>query len=98
MESYIDLARRHGCDGVLSISNQITGDPSELPYDLNKRKVGKLTVRHLSWWQVLTEAVVQHEFRGVSDPEQQWILGELVAYLSNKASGADGSRTLGPSG
>jgi hypothetical protein len=96
MAGYIDLARAHGFDGVLSISNQITSGPDELPYDVDRRKVGKLTVRHLSWWQILTEAVVQYEHRGISDPDQQWILGELIAYLSNEASGASGFSDMGP--
>lgn len=96
MAGYIDLARAHGFDGVLSISNQITSKPEELPYELNRRKVGKLTVRHLSWWQILTEAVVQHEHRGIDDPDQQWILGELIAYLSHEASGASAFADMGP--
>jgi hypothetical protein len=96
MAGYIDLARGHGFDGVLSISNQITSGPDDLPYDVDRRKVGKLTVRHLSWWQILTEAVVQYEHRGISDPDQQWILGELVAYLSHEASGASGFSDMGP--
>jgi hypothetical protein len=96
MTGYIDLARAHGFDGVLSISNQITSKPEELPYELNRSKVGKLTVRHLSWWQILTEAVVQHEHRGIEDPDQQWILGELIAYLSHEASGASAFADMGP--
>jgi hypothetical protein len=96
MGGYIDLARAHGFDGVLSISNQITGAATDLPYEVDRRKVGKLTVRHLSWWQILTEAVVQYEYRGISDPDQQWILGELIAYLSHDASGASAFSDMGP--
>jgi hypothetical protein len=52
---------------------------------------------HLSWWRVITEAVVQHRFRGVSDPDQAWILGELIAYLDHEASGASGFTDMGSS-
>lgn len=93
---YLDMARRHGFDGVLTISNQIVADPDALPYKLNGSKVGKLTVRHLSWWQVLTEAVVQHRFRGVDDPDQAWILNELIRYLTDERSGAGGFEGMGP--
>ena len=96
MAGYIDLARTYGFDGVLSISNQLTSRPDELPYAVDRRKVGKLTIRHLAWWQVLTEAVMQHEHRGVSDPDQQWILGELIAYLTHERSGANGFSDMGP--
>jgi hypothetical protein len=44
---------------------------------------------------VLTEAIVQHRFRGISDPDQAWILGELIAYLDSAASGAGGFEDMG---
>ncbi len=93
---YLDMARRHGFDGVLTISNQIVADPDALPYKLNGSRVGKLTVRHVSWWQVLTEAIVQHRFRGVADPDQAWILNELIRYLTDERSGAGGFEGMGP--
>jgi len=92
---YLDIARRQGFDGVLTISSQIVADPDALPYKLNGSKIGKLTVRHLSWWQVLTEAVVQHRFRGVDDPDQAWILNELIRYLTDERSGAGGFEGMG---
>src|SRR5687768_13710284 len=50
MGRYVDLARSHRFDGVLSISNQIAVRPDELPYGLDGRRVGKLRVQHVSWW------------------------------------------------
>lgn len=93
---YLDMARQHGFDGVLTISNQIIADADALPYKVNGVKVGKLTVRHLSWWQILTEAVIQHRFRGVDDPDQAWVLNELIRYLTDERSGASGFEGMGP--
>lgn len=45
-------------------------------------------LHHMSWTKVLTEAVMQKEFRGVADPDQAWILGELIRYLEHPRSGA----------
>jgi hypothetical protein len=92
---YLEMARRHGFDGVLTISNQIVADPDALPYKVHGNKIGKLTVRHLSWWQVLTEAVIQHRFRGIDDPDQAWILNELIRYLTDERSGASGFEGMG---
>jgi hypothetical protein len=92
---YLDLAREHGFDGFLTISNQICGDSQELPYSVRKLKLKGLTVRHLSWWHVLTEAIVQHRFRGIADPDQAWILGELIRYLDDEKSGAAGFEGMG---
>jgi hypothetical protein len=93
--SYLDVARDNGFDGVLTISNQITANHSESPVTVDKRKLRRTALWHFSWWRVLTEAIVQHRFRGISDPDQAWILGELIAYLDSSASGAGGFEDMG---
>lgn len=93
---YLDMARRHNFDALLTISNQIRRGREDIPVDYDKRKVGRLTLRHMSWWRILTEAVIQHRFRGIDDPDQAWILGELVAYLDHENSGASGFQDMGP--
>jgi len=92
---YLDLAREHGFDGLLTISNQIRSDPESLPYSVRKQKLHGLAVYHLSWWRVLTEAIVQHRFRGIDDPDQAWILNELIRYLDDENSGAGGFQGMG---
>ena len=92
---YLDIAREHGFDGLLTISNEIRGDSKALPYSIRKQKLRGLDVHHLSWWRVLTEAIVQHRFRGISDPDQAWILGELIRYLDDEKSGASGFNGMG---
>ncbi len=54
-------------------------------------------MHHLSWTEVLTAAVMQKEFRGVADPDQAWILGELIRYLEHPKSGAVEFTDMGPS-
>jgi hypothetical protein len=92
---YLDMARKHDFDGLLTISNQIRSDPKTLPYTVSKKKLKGLTVYHASWWRVLTEAIVQHRFRGIDDPDQAWILGELIRYLDDAKSGASGFEGMG---
>jgi hypothetical protein len=94
---YLDIARTNGFDGVLTISNAITASPADSPVRVDRRKLRSTKLFHLSWWRVITEAVVQHRFRGVSDPDQAWILGELIAYLDHEASGASGFIDMGSS-
>lgn len=92
---YLDIAREHEFDGVLTISNQITHGVSESPVCVDGRKLRKAKLWHLSWWRVLTEAVVQSRYRGVSDPDQAWVLRELIHYLSSDASGVGGFEDMG---
>jgi hypothetical protein len=92
---YLDLARANGFDAVLTISNQITASPEKSPLEIDPRKVKKVMLRHLSWWKVMTEARVEHVHHGVSDPDQAWILGELIAYLDHERAGAGGFDDMG---
>jgi hypothetical protein len=88
LENYLDIAREQGYDAVLTISNEIPPMAGQHPTKVDKRKVRKVALHHLSWIQVLAEAVMQKEFRGVADPDQAWILGELIRYLEHSRSGA----------
>jgi hypothetical protein len=94
---YLDWARDNGFDAVLTISNEITASPSDSPFAIDKRKLKRVSLVHLSWWRILTEAIVQHRHRGVSDPDQAWLLGELIAYLDHEKSGASGFQGMGES-
>ncbi len=91
---YLDIARDHCFDGVLTISNQITHSASESPVAVDGRKLRKTTLWHFSWWRILTEAVVLSR-RGVSDSDQAWVLRELIHYLTGRASGVVGFDDMG---
>jgi hypothetical protein len=88
LENYLDIARDEGYDAVLTISNEIPPVAGQHPTAVDKRKLRKVALHHLSWTKILSEAVMQKEFRGVADPDQAWILGELIRYLEHPRSGA----------
>lgn len=97
LENYLDIAREHGFDAVLTISNEIPAVAGQHPTKVDGRKLRKVALHHLSWTQVLAEAVMQKEFRGVADPDQAWILGELIRYLEHPRSGAMEFEDMGDS-
>ena len=88
IENYLDIARGEAFDAVITISNEIPPVAGQHPTAVDKRKLRKVALHHLSWTKVLSEAVMQKEFRGVADPDQAWILGELIRYLEHPRSGA----------
>jgi hypothetical protein len=95
VERYLELARVNAFDAVLTISNQITASPGESPIAVDQRKTKKVALRHLSWWRVMTTARVEHKHRKIADPDQAWILGELIAYLDHEHAGAGGFNDMG---
>ena len=62
---YLDLAREQDFDAVLTISNQITALRTDSPVSVDKRKLKRVGLYHLSWWRIITAAVRQHRFHGV---------------------------------
>lgn len=90
------LARTAGFDAVVTISNQLPVRVGEHPTEVDKRRLKKVALIHMPWAQVLTEAVVIKKHKGVADPDQAWILGELIRYLEHPRSGALEFSSMGP--
>lgn len=89
LNAYWDVARAEKFDHVISISNEIAPNADEHPTaGLRVRSNSPVQVSHLSWTAILTTAVRLKQHAGVADPEQAFILGELIRYLEHPASGA----------
>lgn len=97
LEDYLDVAREHGFNALITISNEIPAAIGSHPTVVDKRKLKKVALHHFSWSEILTAAVVQKEHRGVADPDQAWILGELIRYLEHPKSGALSFEDMGQS-
>ena len=97
LENYLDIAREQGFDALITISNEIPPSAGQHPTPVDKRKLRKVMMYHLPWSQILAEAVMQKEHRGVADADQSWILGELIRYLEHPRSGALEFDDMGPS-
>jgi hypothetical protein len=95
LETYLDIARDRGFDALITISNQLPPAPGVHPTKVDARKLRKVALRHWSWIEVLTQAVMQKEYRGVADPDQAWVLGELIRYLEHPKSGAMSFEDMG---
>ncbi|WP_280346853.1 TerD family protein [Nocardia neocaledoniensis] len=88
LESYLDVARRKKYDVVVSLSNDIPAGPGELPVQVDRRKLTKVALRHLSWAEVAHEARMLLSHGGIEDPLQSWILAEFLRFLDHPRSGA----------
>ena len=97
VNAYWDLARAEKMDAVVTITNDISPAPGVHPLDgLRVQSNSPVQVHHISWTQLLTTSVALKQHKGVSDPEQAWILDELIRYLEHPASGALQFDDMGP--
>ncbi|SUP25467.1 Uncharacterized proteins involved in stress response, homologs of TerZ and putative cAMP-binding protein CABP1 [Tsukamurella pulmonis] len=86
VESYIKLARAKGYDAVVTISCDLTVSSSELPFRLESRPPKSVSVFHLSWEAIVTEAALQYASE-TGDRVQQRLLEELLLYAADQQSG-----------
>ncbi len=97
INGYWDLARKHGIDHVLTISNQIAPKEGVHPTEgLKVQSNSRVRVFHLSWTAIVSAALRIKRHKGVDDPEQAWLLDELIRYLEHPGSGALDFSDMGP--
>jgi hypothetical protein len=95
LNNYLLAAREIGAEKVISISNEMGVAGAHPTPGLKVRSNSRITVDHLSWTELLAEAIQCKVHAGVDDPEQAWILDELIRYLEHPSSGALAMNDMG---
>ena len=90
VERYRAIAKEHGLDCVITISNQFATDPSSHPVDAIRRSRSKVPVFHWSWMHILTAAELLIRNEGVEDTDQKILLNELRRFLTHESVGVRG--------
>jgi hypothetical protein len=87
VEGYLDLAKLHKIDAVITISNQFATTPTHHPLTIGKLKTRSVELYHFSWLSLKSKAILLTDAKGIDDPEQAYILSELVRYLDHDSAG-----------
>lgn len=87
IEKYLNIARLVHADALITLSNQFATLPTHHPVSINQKKLKTIGLYHWSWTFILTEAILCESRRGVADPDQAFILRELIRYLDHDSSG-----------
>ncbi len=87
VETYLDLAKQHDINAVITISNQFATVPTHHPIKVAKNKLRVVELYHFSWLSLKSKAVLITGNKSLDDPEQAYILSELVRYLDHDSSG-----------
>ena len=95
VECYLDLAKQMNLDALITISNQFATLPTHHPVAVTKTKLRQVELYHFSWLSILTKARLLSDDKAVGDPEQAFILKELIRYLSHDSSGVCQMTRLG---
>lgn len=95
VDRYVDVARSRSYDAVITISNELTGASGEHPLGIDRRKLRKVAIFHLSWDQIRAEAITLVRHGGVADQTQLRVLDEFVRYMEHPRSGLHGLTDMG---
>ena len=89
VEKYLDVAKANGIDAVITISNQYATSPEHHPVKVSRVKTRYVGLFHFSWTSILSRAYVSSESKAINDPEQAFIIKEIVRYYSHDSSGVN---------
>lgn len=85
---YVKIARHHGLDAVITISNEMVARADHHPcYRLTKAEEKRLSLYHLSWQLIFTRLCLWAEREDEFDREQLELLTDFRNFLNSKASG-----------
>jgi stress response protein SCP2 len=97
IDHYVDIARSRGFDAVITISNELLGGDTDHPVAVDRRKLRRVALHHISWDQVRAEALLTARHRGVADRTQADVLEEFIRYMGHARSGMNGLGDMGSS-
>lgn len=93
--TYVDIARNKGFDAVITLTNHIADPNGEHPAGVDRRKLRMVTLHHLSWAEITTEAHLLLAGRGL-EPVKRRLLTEYIRYAEHARSGLHGFDDMGP--
>lgn len=85
--TYLKLAKAKSIDAVLTINRDLMASSDQLPFKVDGRAPRNITLRHISWEEVVAEAAIVHEHVGVDDRVRSRVLEEMLWYAADSQSG-----------
>lgn len=96
IEEYLALAKANQIDALVTISNQFATSPAHHPVKIPKSKTKSVGLFHFSWLSIVSKAILITDNNSLRDPEQAYILSELIRYLNHESSGVTPLKKMHP--
>ena len=94
--AYINLAKKHNFDAIITISNQFTSRPDHHPIKLPAKTRSKIALHHWSWMYIVTQADLLISNDDIEDEDQHLILAEMLRFLTHSSTGVKGFDRMPP--
>ncbi|MCF6304247.1 MAG: hypothetical protein L3J33_02615 [Rhodobacteraceae bacterium] len=90
VERYLKLAKDHGIENVITISNQFVARADHPPIQVSKTLLKKVGLFHWSWMSILTNCQLLLTEDMIADPLQKMMLEEFIRFLTHPSTGVAG--------
>ncbi|MDR5906442.1 hypothetical protein [Franzmannia qiaohouensis] len=87
LRQYLQQAKKHKVDAVITITNQFVAIPSHHPVKVPKSMLKGVELYHWSWMYAVTQATLLLESGEITSPDQRFMLEEVLRYLGHESSG-----------
>ncbi|MBD0860471.1 TerD family protein [Gordonia sp. zg691] len=85
--TYLKLARTKSLDAVITVSRDLMASSDQHPCKVDARSLKNISLKHISWEEVIAEATIVHEHVGVDDRVRARVLEEMLWYAADSQSG-----------
>ena len=89
IEGYLSLAKQLKVDALITFSNQFAPSPTHHPVKVSATKTRSVDLFHFSWLSLKSTAAILVNKKGIVDPDQAYIMSEIVRYLDSESSGVE---------
>ena len=89
IESYLALAKQLKIDCLITLSNQFAPNPAHHPIKVSAAKTRSVELFHFSWLSIKSSAAMLVNEKGIADPDQAYLMSEVVRYLDSGSSGVE---------
>lgn len=89
VKRYVELAREHGIDAVVTISNQFVAKADQSPVVVPKTLLRKTDLFHWSWSWIATQCEVLNAQDAIADRDHQFLTKQFLDFLSHPKTGVE---------
>ena len=93
LAEYYRLAKANKVDAIITVSNELSADPTHLPYQVPK-EIRHIPVFHWSWSYLVMLAELLLREEEDFDEEQGYILKEIIRYFDSETAGTSCNTTM----
>ena len=97
VESYLNLAKKLKINALITFSNQFVPSPIHHPVKVSATRTKSVDLLHFSWLSLKSTAAILVNEKGIADPDQAYIMSEVVRYLDSESSGVTVFSRMPPS-